>query len=56
MIFKNLVIKSINSKKKKNSNKDISESEDILKSYEIINNHADTLINRLKSINNKGIG
>ena len=54
MIFKNLVIKSINSKK--NNNKDISESKDILKSYEIINNHADTLINRLKSINNKGIG
>ena len=52
-------IKKLNTKVnklKKLSKKGISESKDILKSYEILNNNADTLINRLKSINNNGIG
>ena len=52
-------IKKLNTKVnklKKVSKKGISESKDILKSYEILNNNADTLINRLKSINNNGIG
>ena len=51
-------IKKLNNKVNKLNklcDKGISESEDILKSYKIINNNADTLINRRKSFNNNGI-
>ena len=51
-------IKKLNNKVNKLNklcDKGIRESEDILKSYKIINNNADTLINRRKSFNNNGI-
>ena len=49
MILKNLMIRLINLKKK--SKKGITKSNELLKSFEVNNNNANTLIKKLKTIN-----